>query len=411
MALQENVASRLTYKIHAASSMVANTLLVPATDPAASGGQELRRVTSTLSLVKDTYQSAEVRTDRQISDFRHGVQRIQGEITGELSTATYFPFYEAAFRATKVATFSKSNADFTNCAADTPTSKFTVGGSTWAAQNFRVGDVIRFANMSNAANNATNFLIYSLSGVDAFVTPAPTTQAADAAFTVDRTGTKIFVPTTSHVKRLFAFEHFHADIDITTLFTECRITGFSIQCPATGMATTTINVLGREQTVTSGASSPFFTSPTAAGTDGITAAVNGKIVHAGLVVGVITGVEINFTMAAEATPVVGQNFVAEVFLGRTIVTGQLTALLQDSVFLDAFDAETEVEILLMMTTTSAVNAPFVTFYMPRCKLGGATVALTGEAGVVVTAPFTALLKPTTTGFDNTTCSMVDSQAV
>lgn len=38
--------------------------------------QYLRRVTSSLDLTKETYQSNEMRADRQIGDFRHGVQSI-----------------------------------------------------------------------------------------------------------------------------------------------------------------------------------------------------------------------------------------------------------------------------------------------------------------------------------------------
>lgn len=408
MALEENVATRLTYKAHTATTMTPNTELVPGTDPGASGGQELRRVASTLALVKDTFQSQEIRTDRQVSDYRHGVRRVQGEISGELPLAIYFPFYEAAFRATKAATFSKTNTDFTSITADNATSKLTVAASTWAAQNFRVGDVVRSADLTNNSN--INFLIYSLSGVDAFVTPAPTTQAADSAFTISRIGTKITIPTSSHVKRLFAFEHFYQTSDIAQLFTECRIIGCSWQLPATGMATTRISVLGRGQTITSGGSAPFFTAPTAAGTDGIVAGVNGKVVFGGAVVGIITGGEITLAMAAEAPAVVGQAFVPEVFLGRSVVTGQITLLFDSSTFLDGFNNETEFELLFYLVTTTAANSPFMTLYLPRVKLGGDNMPLQGEAGLVQTVPFQALLKPTATGYDNTTIALIDSNA-
>lgn len=410
MPLQENVASRLVYKAHTATAMTPNAELVPASDPASSNGQELRRATSTLALRKDTYQSNEIRADRQIADFRHGRRFVQGEISGELSTKTYFDLLEAAFRATKAATFNKSNTDFTSVAGANATSKFTVGGSTWAAQGFRVGDVISFASLSEATNNSKNFLIYALSTVDAFVTPAPTDMSADTSFTVTRVGTKISIPTSSHAKRLFAFEHFHADSDITQLFTECRITGARLQMPATGMNTITIPMMGRKQTVLTGGSSPFFTAPTAAGTDGITAAVNGKIVLGGAVVGIVTGINIDLAMAAEAPAVVGQDFVPEIFLGRSVVTGQMTILFENGTFLDGFTAETEFEILLLLTTTSAVNSPFIALSMTRVKLGGADMPLQGEAGLVQTVPFQALLKPSTTGYDNTTISLIDSVA-
>lgn len=412
MALQENVATRLVYKAHTATSMTENALLVPATDPAVTGGQELRRVTSTLALTKDNYQSEEVNAARQVSDMRHGTQRVTGEITGELSAATYFPLYEAAFRATKVATFARSNTEFTSMAADVTTSKFTAGISTWAAQGFRVGDVIRFTGLSDTDNNAKNFLIYSLVGVDAFVTPAPDTMGADTAFTVDRIGTKISIPATGHIRRLWAFEHNYSDIDASDLFTECRVTGARWELPATGLVTTTIPIMGRAMTQFTGAGAPFFTAPTAAGTDGIAAAVNGKIVHQGVVIGVITGISLNLEMAAEGPAVVGQNFVPEIFLGRSVVTGQLTALFGSSSAIHAaFLNETEVELLVMVTTTSALNSPFIAWSMSRVKLRSAAIPLQGEAGILISADFQALLKPTTTGYDNTTLAMIDSAAV
>ena len=41
--------------------------------PSVGGAQLLRRTDFALDISKDTYQSNEIRTDLQISDFRHGV--------------------------------------------------------------------------------------------------------------------------------------------------------------------------------------------------------------------------------------------------------------------------------------------------------------------------------------------------
>lgn len=414
MPLQENVGSRLAYKQHTASVCTPGTLLVPATDPGASGGQVLRRVGSTLGLKKDNYQSMEIREDRQVSDMRHGTRRVTGEVNGELSLATYFPFFEAALRTTKVATFSKTNTDFTSMAADSTTHKFTAAASTWAAQNFRVGDVIRFTNMSAGGNNATNFLIYALSGVDAFVTPDPVTQSADTTFQVDRVGTKATVPVTSatFIKRLWAFEHYHQDSDETQLFTECRVGGFRVRMPATGLMDVSFPFQGRQQTLLTGASAPFFTAPTAAGTDPILAAIGGKVVYKGSAVGVITGLEFNVQMAINAPPVIGQDFTPEIFLGRTVVTGQLTALYDDNKFLTDFANETEVELLTMaVSNPSLANSPFLAFQLPRMKLNTADLPMVGEAGLEQTCGFQGLLKPVTTGYDNTSFGVIDSNAV
>ncbi|ELR02840.1 hypothetical protein GMDG_08853, partial [Pseudogymnoascus destructans 20631-21] len=78
MALGEGVSARVAYKPYATGVITPNTQAVSTSDPAATGGQILRRVSCSLSLSKDTYQSAEIRGDRQVADFRHGVKRVQG---------------------------------------------------------------------------------------------------------------------------------------------------------------------------------------------------------------------------------------------------------------------------------------------------------------------------------------------
>ncbi len=56
----------------------------------------LRHTSCSLVLSKDGFQSNELRSDRQISDFRHGVKRVQGDIGIELSYGEYDTLLEAA---------------------------------------------------------------------------------------------------------------------------------------------------------------------------------------------------------------------------------------------------------------------------------------------------------------------------
>jgi hypothetical protein len=107
---------------------------------------------------------------------------------------------------------------------------------------------------------------------------------------------------------------------------------------------------------------------------------------------------------------VGQNFVPDIFLGRSLVSGNLTALLEDATFLDAFKDESEVAIIGNLTTTSAGNSPIIGFAMTRVKLGGANLPLQGEGGLPISCPFQALIKGSATGFDNTTLCLIDSEA-
>lgn len=413
MSLPENVAVRIARKFYSSGAMVSNTQATPATDPGPSGAQVMRRVSSTLNLRKQTYESNEVNEHRQISDFRHGKRSAEGELQGELSPGTYFDDMEAVLRGTAESGISKSQTDFTSMAADNTLSTFTAGGSTWAAQGFRVGDVIRFANLSAAANNAKNFQIVSLASTVATVYPAPETMGADVSFTVARPGLKCVIPTRldDFVKRKVAFEHYYQDAAVAELFTECRYTRMNVSMPAEGMVTIGFGLMGRDKVNFDGSQAPFFASPTASSTSSIFAAVNGQLIVNGVKQGVITGFDFTVELAAQAPSVVGQNFTPEVFTGRARVSGNITAYFEGLVLDEYFSAETEIAIMIALFTTSEDDSPFIGFTFPRVKLGGADKSLQGDAGVTMSIPFTALFPAATTGVDQSEVCVVDSEAV
>jgi hypothetical protein len=414
MTIAEGVSVRVAYKANVAGTMTANAEADTSTIPGASGAQILRRVSSNLDLTKDTYESAEIRADRQVADFRHGARRVTGSIQGELSPGTYWPFFVASNRDTEVGSLSLTETDLTSCAADNATSKFTFASGDPVALGLFVGDVIRFTNLSDADNNAKNFTILSFGGTsnrEVTVTPAPDSHSADTAFTLTRPGKTTIVPLTGHVRRLFTFEHYHEDLDIARLFTECRVHGYRMSLPATGMATIEIPVTGRNMQVLESGSAPYFTSPTAAGTSGITAAVNGVLLVAGTPVGVVTGVEINAEIQASTPAVVGQNFTPDIVLGRFRVTGQVTALFESATLLNAFLSETEVGLLVRLDASSAANTDAVSIYLPRIKFGGAQVPAQGEGEQSITMPFQALLYGgSTAGVPVTTIRIHDTAA-
>ena len=209
MTIAEGVSAQLAYKAYASGVITANALAVSASDLGVGSAQVLRRVSSSLKLAKDTYQSAEIRSDRQIADFRHGVRRVTGSVSGEFSPGTYMDLFEAACRGTRAAAITASEADFTSVAADNPTSKFTFASGNPVTKGLRVGMVMRFTNMSDADNNSKNFLILSFGGTqnrDVTVYPAPDTMSADTSFSVTTVGASLIMPSSGHLKRKFAAE-------------------------------------------------------------------------------------------------------------------------------------------------------------------------------------------------------------
>lgn len=416
MPIAENVSARVVFKAYASGTIDANTLPDPATDPGPSGGQILRRTTAQIDLEKDAYRSEEIRTDRQIVDFRHGAFRATGSLNGEFSPSTYFRFFEAVHRDTSAGSLSLGDTQFTDVTSDNTNSRFVFGGGDPVAEGLRVGDIIRFSNLATTANNNRNFLITGFSGTQnrqVSVRPAPVTDTTpDSSFTVTRPGRATLIPETGHVSRKFAFEVYHEDLDLSRLATECRIGSYRINLPATGMATVEFSFLGRNVYTYTGTNAPFFTSPAAATTTGICAAVNGTLLVQNQAIGIVTGVELSFNISPAARPVIGQNFVPEIFLSTSEVTGTVTAFFENETLYDYFRNETEVSVLLQMNVNSENNSPAVTIYLPRVKFGAANVPLEGAEGLVVTMPFQALrYVGTDPGVPSSTIRIVDTEAV
>jgi hypothetical protein len=414
MSLAEGVSGQVAYKAYATGVISSNSQPVSTVDPTVTGAQILRRTSCSLNLSKDTYQAAEIDTSRQIQDFRHGVKRVQGSLMGELSPGTYWDFLEAACRGTEAASLADSNTEFTNVSSDSTTSKFTFAGGDPVSEGYRVGMTVRFTNLAETLNNSTNFLITAFGGAsnrEMTVYPAPTTAALDATFNIVSVGKSVSVPASAHVSRKFGVEVYHSDIDVYRLFTECRVGGVKLNLPPTGIATIEVPMMGRDMETGSGGSAPFFTSPTAATSTGLLAAVNGLIKVSGTTLGVVTGASIDMNLNPTADPVVGQNFVPEIFLGRANVTGQLTAMFEDLTLLNYFKNETEVEVLLWLTASSSATADTMSIYLPRVKFGDASVGIDGESAQIITLPFQALkLATATLGKPASTIQFCDSAA-
>lgn len=414
MSLAEGSAVRISYKEYSTGAIDSNTKPVSSVDPGASGAQTLRRTSCSLNLSKDTYQASEIREDRQIADFRHGVKKVQGSINGELSPATYWDFIEALCLSTQSSAIAKTESDYTSVTADNATAKFTLGAGNPVTDGYRVGQILRFTDLSVAANNSKNFEILSFGGTnnrEITVYPAPTDMSSDTAFNMTSVGKRVFMPSSAFTYRKYGVEVYHEDKSTYRLFTECRVGGINFNLPATGMATIEVAMTGRDMESGEGTDAPFFTSPTAITTSRILASVNGLVRVNGIAQGVITGAQINVTLNPSSDPVVGQDFVPDIILGRMTVTGQLTAFFEDLTLVNYFIDEDEVDILLYVTTSNADAADAMTIYLPRVKFSNAEIGLQNEQGVPITLPFQALkYEGSTAGVDQTTIAFCDTAA-
>lgn len=385
------------------------------TAPGASGAKYLRRVTSDLSLAKQTYESNEIRSDYQVSDMRHGVRSVTGSIDGELSPGSYQDFMASALRRLFTSITAVTGVSLTIASLGGGLWTVTRAAGDWLTSGFKKGCVARItAGSVNALNLNKNLVIVAVTSTVLTVMVLNGSQlfaeGPIASCTVSGQGAKTYAPLTGHVDESYAIEHFFSDVAQSELHLGCKVNQIDVAMPPTGMATIKTAFMGRDiQTATSA----YYTSPTAASTSGVLAAVNGAVSANGAIVALLTGMNFTINGNMSAEPVVGSNVYPEIFEGRVRVNGQMTVFFQDAVFRDYFINETEVDIVVALSSSNAANADFMSFAFPRVKAGGASKN-DGERGIVQTIPFTALL-PTTggSGFDReqSTLQIHDSLAV
>ena len=403
MSIAKGVSKKVAYKKESTWGTIAT----------AAGGKYLRRVTANFNLTKETYESAEIRTDYQVSDMRHGVRSAEGSLNGELSPSAYADFMQSVVARDFSAGGTTSGASLTIAVAG---SFFTItrAAGSWLTDGFYVGNVVRLAGAGfNPANVANNLLVVSMSATVLTVRVLSGTplvaEGPIAASGASVAGKITYAPLTGHTDDSYTIEEWYADIAQSEVYTGNKVGTMSVQLPATGLVTCDFSFMGKnlEQKGTS----QYFTTPTAAGTNGILASVSGAMVVNGQPVALITSMDFSVERGLEAANVVGSNFAADVFTGRIRVTGNFSTYFQDGVFRDYFDAESKISLVVALSTGVEKDAEVISFSFPLIKLGSATKS-DGEMGIVQDHSFTALLNPVTTnGLIGSTILIQDTAVV
>ena len=381
--------------------------------PAAAAAQAIRRVTSSLDMTKDTYQSNEIRTDFQMADFRHGQRKVAGAINGELSAKTYSDFMAAALKKAFTATPPITGASIT-IAGTLGAYTITRAAGSFLADGVKIGDVVRLTAGAFAAGNLNKNIMVTAATATVLtgLTLNGSTLTAEgpiASATVTVAGKKSMIPQSGHTDKSFSIEHWYPDVPTSEIFTGCKVSKIGLGLPPTGMATCNVEFMGKDAVPSA---TQYFTSPTGITTTGTMASVNGVLRVAGATVANVTGLTIDIAAAQSGEPTVGANTVAFQAAGRVLVTGQLTATFESTALRDAFYNETEISLYAAFTADNSAASDFITFCLPRIKAGGAAKD-DGEKTITQTIPFQALLNISggaALATDLTTIAIQDSAA-
>jgi hypothetical protein len=355
-----------------------------------SGGQILRRETSTFAAPADTYTNNEIVSHQQSTGVTHGVVKPMGQISGVLSPATYATLLASLLRKDLVSAPSASSLSIT-VAASGSNYTLTRGSGDFLSDGFKIGNVVRItAGTYTAGTKDKNLLIIALTAtvmtVKVINGSALTAEGPIASSTIAATGKKTYVPTTSHTNDYYTFEEYYSDLTKSETYADCQVAQAQIDLPATGNATIQLDVPGRTRTL---GNAQVLTSPTAETTTDPLAAVNGVVMVNGSVVANVTGAQVTINgNTAHSDAVVGSNTVDDMQRGRVAVSGQFSAKFDGTTLQAIYDARSAISLVLCITEDGTATADFVVLTLPAIKLTNDSPN-DGEVAIVRTYPFEA----------------------
>jgi hypothetical protein len=374
---------------------------------ATTGAKYYRRVSSDLTLNKDTYESQEILLSQQVVDARHGVRRPQGTLTGQLSPGSFTDIFQSTMRSNFATGAVLSTVTL---ALNTSAGTLTLSGGGLFTAGLKREDIVRItgAGSPNTALNGVNLRINSLSDTVITTRDLPTglTTGSLTGVTVTVVGKKLIMPSTGHLYKSYSIEHWFSDTELSELFLGCRFGQTSINMPATGLVTFSSQLLGQDMVQNT---AQQLTSPTGPTNSQALAAVNGKISIGNADQAVVTSMTLNIAPALEAPAVIGQNIVPWIFMGRMRVNGNLTALFQDETLANNFYNEQVTTISVELTMGSGSSPEFVRLTLPAAKTMSDQKS-DGEMSLVQSMSFTALQNVSDTAIDTTTLIVQDSLA-
>lgn len=186
-------------------------------------------------------------------------------------------------------------------------------------------------------------------------------------------------------RRSFTIERHHTDINKYLRSTGCSFNSMSLSVAPNSMVTGSLSVIGKSFSVASAAISgaTYSAETTTAPFDSFTGSIN----EGGSGIAVVTGIELSIDNGMEALYVVGSDETLVPSIGKSTVTGSITAYFENSTLIDKFIAETASS--LEFTLTDQAGNSYV-FELPNIKYNSGNPEVGGPGAITVSLDFVAL---------------------
>jgi hypothetical protein len=348
--------------------------------PSSPTMEKLRTTGDTIALNKNTQTSGELRSDRQITDVRHGNRRVGGDINFELIFGDLDAFLEAAMFSTFSTAYSLSSLD---CDVTASSGTVTRNSGSWIDDGVEVDDVVTFSGFNDSGNNDT-FTVESVTDSDIVV--------ADSTGMADETGTTgVGVTTTAEVLTMgttlktFSIEKAFTDISQYAVFRGVGVTTMNLTMQTDGMITGSFSCVGKDMDPISG--TRLDADPTAPSSNNPFNTSQGTIKEAGSSTSIVTSINLTLENSLNPTFALFQESARSLIDGRSNVTGNVTIYVQDETFINKFINETESSLEFSPTDPDGNK---YRFRLPRIKYNGAPLDVQGEGEITPQMPIQAL---------------------
>lgn len=251
----------------------------------------------------------------------------------------------------------------------------TLGLSKDAVESEELREDRQIAHFRHGNKSVTGDINFEMSygGLDALI---EATLCGSWATNVLKAGT---------TRRSFTVERYHQDISKYLRSTGCQFNYMSLNVAPNSMVTGSFGVIGSGFTTSGSAlgSSTYSAETTTAPFDSFT----GSITEGGSAIAVITALELQIDNGMEALYVVGSADTLLPSIGKSSVTGSVTAYFENTALIDKFINETSSAI--QFTLTDAAGNDYI-FSLPNIKYNSGNPEVSGPEAITVTLDFVAL---------------------
>jgi hypothetical protein len=345
--------------------------------------ERFRHTGATPGATKNTSISDELRPDRQIADFRHGIVSVGGELNFEFSYGSF----DTAMQAALLGTWTLAmNLASTTVAVDDADNSYNSTGLAL----LRAGDKITVAGFTTPANNGVKTVVSS-TGTKIVV--------AEAGLVDEASGDSVTIVSARKVlkagvdRQSFTLMRHFTDMDSAAkpfhLFKGVELNTMSLSLTPGDKVTGSFGLLGREPVILEEA--PAGSVLGVATTSRVFDSFTGSLKEGGTEIGIVTEITLTLENGLEARPVLFSKFTLEPSIQRSNLTGQITVYFEDATMLEKFLDETASSLDFTITDLDGNSYRFL---IPNISYTGGQPDTTGQGSISLAMPFQAVYDPT-----------------